>query len=70
MRCEACRKPGVYREDYDAVLCDTHAEIPSFGAPRIGFWRNLADHLYLAIVALPWLAVRAAINSDYAQAQR
>jgi isocitrate lyase len=32
MTCEAqpCTRPGVYRSDHDAMLCDTHAEIPSY----------------------------------------
>ena len=31
-RCEACNRRGTYREDHDAFLCDTHAELPGYAA--------------------------------------
>ena len=42
LTCEACKRPGVYREDYDAVLCDTHAGVPSYAPPRVSLFERLA----------------------------
>lgn len=35
MKCEAnnCTRKAAYREDYDAALCDVHAELPAYSPP-------------------------------------
>lgn len=56
MRCEACNngRQGIYREDYDQVLCDTHAEIPQYGfcEPQVGVSLKDLATLSWAIPAL------------------
>lgn len=46
MKCEGpyCRERGSYRQDFQAVLCDTHAGLPTYPKPqsRLAFFAATA----------------------------
>lgn len=65
-RCEArCTARGTYREDYDAVLCDTHAEIPSYAAPvEDGSWRWGTLWIVLFLMVLGVAGIYVALASS------
>jgi hypothetical protein len=57
-RCEAaCENFGVYREDFQAFLCDTHAGIPTYpavaeAAPARAAKRSLVSALVTAALVI------------------
>lgn len=75
MKCEGpnCRERGIYRGDYDALLCNTHAELPSFRRPLSVAVRKalgvgvaccvvLVLWVYCALILFPWRRLKAAVS--------
>lgn len=71
MKCEAdnCPNLGEYREDHEAFLCNSHAELPTYGTmlqakvwtPKT-FWDRMTDGLFTVLayaLYVPLLVVAA-----------
>lgn len=66
-KCEACGAPGVYREDYDAVLCNSHAELPTYPARHdnsLKGWAWMASYvlIWFAWFLIVWLGIVGSIR--------